>query len=65
MLLDSNVAENIAADAGDIGNTPQTENNSLFVPDVFGEIAEIENEKEAETQLSIIHYLISKMDMNT
>ena len=47
-----------------IGNTPQTENNSLFVPDVFGEIAEIENEKEAETQLSIIHYLIGKMDIN-
>ena len=44
------------------GNECQIEENEVFVPDVFGEIAEIESEKEAVAQLNIIQYLMSKMD---
>ena len=45
-----------------VGNASQKETNGIFVPDVFGEIVEIESEKEAVTQMNIIEYLLSKMD---
>lgn len=47
------------------GRSPpdQVVRDTIFRPDVFGEIAEIESEKEAVAQLSIIKYLISKLDV--